>query len=61
MVVQNSSMDGQTWIGSIFIKDEGGFEIIMRALNHYNRRLHHISEDPGGGRSRSNVWIRSRI
>ena len=36
----------KTWIGSIFIRDEGGFEIIMRALNHYNRRLHRITRTP---------------
>jgi len=39
-------MPEKTWVGSIFIKDEGGFDIIMRALNHYNRRLHRISESP---------------
>ncbi len=39
-------MPEKVWIGSIFIKDEGGFEIIMRALNHYNRRLRRISESP---------------
>ena len=39
-------MSEKVWLGSIFIKDEGGFDIIMRALNHYNRRLHRISESP---------------
>ncbi len=39
-------MAEKTWLGSIFIKNEGGFEIIMRALNHYNRRLHRISDSP---------------
>ncbi len=34
------------WTGSIFIADEGGFDIIMRALNHYNRRLRRISQSP---------------
>ena len=39
-------MPGGAWLGSIFIRDEGGFEIVMRALNHYNRRLRRISESP---------------
>ena len=39
-------MSGKVWLGSIFIKEEGGFDIIMRALNHYNRRLHRISGSP---------------
>ncbi len=39
-------MPEKVWVGSIFIKDEGGFDIIMRALNHYNRRLHRISDSP---------------
>lgn len=37
------------WIGSIFLKNEGGFEVVMRALNHYNRRLHRISQSPEVG------------
>lgn len=39
-------MSGKVWLGPIFIRDEGGFEIIMRALNHYNRRLRRISDSP---------------
>lgn len=33
-------------MGPIFIRDEGGFEVIMRALNHYNKRLNHIADTP---------------
>lgn len=39
-------MSDKVWLGSIFIKNEGGFDIIMRAMNHYNRRLHRISASP---------------
>lgn len=34
------------WLGGLFVRHEGGFELIMRALNHYNRRLRRISESP---------------
>lgn len=34
------------WLGGLFIRHEGGFEVLMRALNHYNRRLRRISESP---------------
>lgn len=34
------------WLGGLFVRHEGGFELLMRALNHYNRRLRRISESP---------------
>lgn len=40
------------WIGSIYIKDEGGYEVVLRALRHYARRLATIGSSPeisGGG------------
>lgn len=40
------------WLGSIYIKDEGGYEIVLRALRHYARRLATIGSSPeisGGG------------
>lgn len=39
-------MPDRAWTGSIFLRDEGGFELVMRALNHYNRRLRRISASP---------------
>lgn len=39
-------MTDGVWTGPIFLADEGGFDIVMRALNHYNRRLRHISDSP---------------
>lgn len=38
-------MSEKVWLGPVFIKGEG-FEIIMRALNHYNKRLHRIAQSP---------------
>ena len=37
---------GVQWTGGLFVRHEGGFEVVMRALNHYNRRLRRISESP---------------
>ena len=40
------------WLGSIYIKDEGGYEIVLRALRHYAMRLATIGSSPeisGGG------------
>ena len=34
------------WIGSIFLKDEGGYKIILRALEHYKKRLRSIASAP---------------
>ena len=34
------------WIGGIFLKDEGGYEIVSRSLAHYKKRLRTISESP---------------
>ena len=34
------------WMGGIFLKDEGGYEIILKALVHYKKRLQTIHESP---------------
>ncbi len=39
-------MPQDVWIGRIFLKDEGGYEIILRALEHYVRRLKSIDRSP---------------
>lgn len=36
----------QVWIGGIYLKDEGGYEIILRSLNHYKKRLRSIGRSP---------------
>lgn len=36
----------KTWIGSIYLKNEGGYELILRALNHYKKRIRTIESSP---------------
>ena len=36
----------QTWLGAIYLKDEGGYEIILKSLKHYKNRLRTISNSP---------------
>jgi hypothetical protein len=36
----------KNWIGGIFLKDEGGYEIILKSLNHYKKRLKTIGNSP---------------
>ena len=39
-------MTGKAWIGGIFLKDEGGYEIIFRSLIHYKKRLMTVDKSP---------------
>ena len=34
------------WLGSIFLKDEDGYKIILRSLEHYKKRLRSIGSSP---------------
>ena len=34
------------WLGGIFLKDEGGYEIVLKSLVHYKKRLQTIHESP---------------
>tara|TARA_B100000029_G_scaffold343236_1_gene335642 strand:+ start:843 stop:1262 length:420 start_codon:yes stop_codon:yes gene_type:complete len=34
------------WMGGIFLKDEGGYEIVLKALDHYEKRLQTIHQSP---------------
>lgn len=36
----------QIWLGRIYVKEEGGYEIILRALSHYRKRLKSIGRSP---------------
>lgn len=36
----------QIWLGRIYLKEEGGYEIILRALSHYRKRLKSIGRSP---------------
>ncbi|MFQ5440380.1 MAG: hypothetical protein ACE5DL_02850 [Nitrosopumilaceae archaeon] len=39
-------MTGKIWLGGIYLKDEGGYEIILRSLIHYKKRLMTIEKSP---------------
>ena len=39
-------MTGKIWLGGMYLKDEGGYEIILKSLNHYKNRLKTLSESP---------------
>ena len=39
-------MSEKSWIGGIYLKDEGGYEIILRSLDHYKKRLRTIHASP---------------
>ena len=34
------------WLGGIYLKEEGGYEIILKSLNHYKKRLKTLSQSP---------------
>ena len=36
----------KVWLGGIYLKDEGGYEIILKSLNHYKNRLKTLNESP---------------
>ena len=39
-------MSEKLWVGAIYLKDEGGYEIIIKSLKHYKKRLKTISNSP---------------
>lgn len=39
-------MADKTWTGGIYLREEGGYEIILRALAHYKKRLMKIDKSP---------------
>ena len=39
-------MSEKSWIGGIYLKHEGGYEIILRSLDHYKKRLLTIHASP---------------
>ena len=39
-------MAEKVWIGSIYLKEEGGYEIIIKSLKHYKRRLQTLGNSP---------------
>ncbi|RMW33468.1 MAG: hypothetical protein EA437_06525 [Candidatus Nitrosomarinus sp.] len=39
-------MSEKFWIGGIYLKEEGGYEIILKSLTHYKKRLQTIHASP---------------
>ena len=39
-------MTEKMWLGGIYFKDEGGYEIILKSLNHYKNRLKTLNKSP---------------
>ena len=39
-------MSKKSWIGGIYLKEEGGYEIILKSLIHYKKRLQTIHVSP---------------
>ena len=39
-------MSEKVWIGGIYLKEEGGYEIILKSLDHYKKRLQTIHASP---------------
>ena len=39
-------MSEKLWIGGVYLKEEGGYEIILKSLTHYKKRLQTIQESP---------------
>jgi len=43
---KHSDMSEKIWLGGIHIKEEGGYEIILKSLNHYKKRLKTLNDSP---------------
>ena len=39
-------MPEKVWLGGIYLKEEGGYEIILRSLVHYKKRLMTVEKSP---------------
>lgn len=39
-------MSGKIWLGRIYLREEGGYELVLRALDHYKKRLRDIGSSP---------------
>jgi len=42
----NWQMSEKLWMGGIYLKEEGGYKIILKSLNHYKKRLQTIHASP---------------
>ena len=42
----HSQLTESVWLGGIYIRNEGGHEIILKSLNHYKKRLQTLHKSP---------------
>lgn len=39
-------MSEKAWVGAIYLKDEGGYQIVLKSLRHYKKRLRTLGNSP---------------
>lgn len=39
-------MSEKIWLGGIFLKEEGGYALVLRSLRHYKKRLRNVDKAP---------------
>jgi len=39
-------MTDKIWLGGMFLKNDGGYEIVLKSLSHYKKRLQTIGNSP---------------
>ena len=39
-------MSEKAWVGAIYLKDEGGYQIVLKSLHHYKKRLRTLQNSP---------------
>jgi len=39
-------MTEKVWLGGLYLKEEGGYEIVLKSLNHYKNRLKTLNDSP---------------
>lgn len=39
-------MSDKIWLGAIYLRDEGGYEIVLKSLEHYKKRLKTLGSSP---------------
>ena len=39
-------MSEKAWVGAIYLKDEGGYQIVLKSLHHYKKRLKTLRNSP---------------
>jgi hypothetical protein len=45
-IIKDKKLSDKIWLGGIYLKEEGGYEIILRSLIHYKKRLSTVDKSP---------------